>query len=482
MTVEIITPRPKKTLDNTWVAVGISMLTPAGGTDETWRKLHAQEPTAGPIRDPLGEEPGYYYQTKTIKDQNYHLWEARIAGYVPDFRYTRYIKDPKELRRGRPLATQFGMEAGGMALEDSGLYVISEAGTITERDRVYKEDITRDYRVGSLDQSKIKPHQIGVSVGTTIGSGVGLGEAQKILMERGPDRVPGLTAVDLIPDTSASAIEMALGLEGSFLSVGAACASSGMALIAATEKLARHQHLSKGLRAMLVVGLESPIVPVVMAAFTNVTALTRKFNDEPHRASRPGDRDRSGFVMGEGAGGVVVTSARFALQHGLPIYGVIAGAGERRDENRDRSLTNPDGTGINASMRMALEEAGISGSEIKHVNLHGTSTPEGDVTEITEVKKVCGDNVPISSGKGVTNHLLGASAVVEVVECLKAQQEGESAPPNTNLENPAEPANYVMSSGQVKSPKFSLSNSAAFGGQNTSFVITRFEKGNLTEV
>jgi 3-oxoacyl-[acyl-carrier-protein] synthase II len=223
-------------------------------------------------------------------------------------------------------------------------------------------------------------------------------------------------------------------------------------------------------------GSEAAIVPLGIGGFAAMKALSTR-NDEPAKASRPWDKDRDGFVMGEGAGIVVLEELEHAKKRGARIYGEIVGYGMTADAYH-MSAPLPNHEQAQRSMRIALQKAGLNASDIDYINAHGTSTPVGDVAEVRAVKAVLGDaakRVPVSSTKSMTGHLLGAAGVVETIVCVKAIETGV-VPPTINLDTPDEECDldFVPNTAREVKPKIALNNSFGFGGHNVSLAVREF--------
>jgi len=224
-------------------------------------------------------------------------------------------------------------------------------------------------------------------------------------------------------------------------------------------------------------GSEAPFAPVCFSGFANMTALSTK--EDPDRCSIPFDKERDGFVMGEGAGIVILEEYEHAVARGAKIYAEVVGYGTTCDAHHI-TMPSPDGTGAAKAMEMAIAGAGIRPEEVSYINAHGTGTPYNDLFETRAIKKVFGDaayKIPVSSTKSMTGHMLGAAGVVEAIVCVKAMQDG-IVPPTINLQVPDEELDldYVPNAARKQELTYSLSNSFGFGGHNGTLLLKRFEK------
>lgn len=447
-----------------YVVTGIGMITPVGrNLSENWANITSGRCGVDRVSAP-----------KDYPNWDLSSWPVQIASQVPDFNYTRYIREGvKELKKGRPRQAQLALEAGGMALQDSGLIRVSEP----EQLRVDQEFSIEALKVEGL--VGVEPHEIGIAMGTTAGGALeAVRHAEDLRYPNWESKFSPFAAVDAIPDTLASAVSMTFGTTGTYYVVGSACSSGANSIIRAIETLENHAKIEDGVRVMLAFGVECQITPVGMAAFIQNKALTRDFNYRPGEASRPFDSEASGFVMGEAGSALVIESLEHAEERGAKIYGVIDGFGETRDAGT--SLTFPDGVGSRRAMKMALAVSGLSPSDIEYVNAHATST-NGDKEELRAILAVFGRDVLVSSTKGQTGHLVGAGGNVELAYCLQAFQEGNSVPPGINLINPVAEANFVTTYNPNRRVNVIASNSFAFGGHNVTLIVQRYDKTNLTE-
>lgn len=310
----------------------------------------------------------------------------------------------------------------------------------------------------------VDPERILVDYATGIGGLWTLLDGWDTLREKGPRRVLPMTIPMLMPNASAAAVSMALGARGGARTVVSACASG-------TESIANaYEHLQLGLADVVVAGgTEAVIHPLPIAAFAAMQALSRR-NDAPHRASRPYDVDRDGFVLGEGAATLVLETLEHATARGARIYAELSGGGITSDSYH---ITAPDPAGLGASraVHAALKQSGATPDDVTHINAHATSTPVGDIAEFAALKSVFGDRVgtiPVSATKAATGHLLGGTGALEALFTVKAIHES-LAPPTINLDNQDEaiPLDVVTSPRDLgNGPQLAISNSFGFGGHN----------------
>ncbi len=316
--------------------------------------------------------------------------------------------------------------------------------------------------------------RIGAVIGTAIG-GIGtLFEQLQVFNERGPLRVSPFLVPMMIPDTGGGMIAINLGIRGPNMAVVTACATGTNAIGEAAEVIRRGQA-----EVMFAGGSEAAIVPIAMAGLNVMTALSMQ-NDEPARASRPFDLHRDGFVMGEGAAVLVLESLEHAQERGVPILAEFSGYGTTNDAYHI-SAPAENGAGAALCMRAALDDARLETGDIDYINAHGTSTPLNDKSETAAIKTVFGErayNIPISSTKSMTGHLLGASGALEAVICVNALQT-QSAPPTINYETPDPDCDldYVPNSARSMKIDKVMSNSFGFGGHNASIILSRYLNG-----
>ena len=368
-------------------------------------------------------------------------YACQIAGEVKDFDPNPAFPNPKEVRRADRF-TQLGVFAAWKALEDSGMDL---------------EELDRD--------------QIGCFIGSGIG---GLGTTEKqhsILTSRGPGKVSPFMIPMLILNMASGVFSIYQKLRGPNMATCSACATSTHALGEAWRTIKMGDA-----KAIFAGGAEATIVPMGMSGFAAMRALSTR-NDDPKRASRPFDKERDGFVMGEGAGVLVLEEMEHAIMRGGKIYCEIVGYGNTADANH-LTAPDPEGDGAARCMQMALRNAGLDPENIDYINAHGTSTPQGDICETKAVRKVFkehADSLVVNSTKGATGHMLGAAGAVEMILTAKALQNG-IAPPTINLENPDPECDldYVPNEAREMDISAALNNSFGFGGHNATIAATKF--------
>ena len=405
------------------VVTGLGMLSPlAQSVDATWRKVLAGESGIGEITH--------------FDSSNY---STRFAGQVNDFDPQEYIdkKDAKKMDR----FIQLGIAAGKQALADSGL----------------KIDATNAGRVG-------------VAIGSGIGGLELIEQNHQKLLNSGPKRVSPFFVPSTITNMISGFLSIMEGLKGPNLNVVTACTTGVHNLGIAARTIAYGDA-----DAMLAGGAEASITPLALAGFASARALSSR-NDNPQAASRPWDTDRDGFVMGEGAGVVMLEEYEAATARGATIYGELVGFGMSGDAYH---MTSPpeDGEGAAAAMENALNDAGVEKTEIGYINAHGTSTPAGDKAEVAAVKRVFGEhaaNLMVSSTKSMTGHLLGAAGSVEAIFTLLSLRD-KIAPPTINLDNPGEGCDldFVAHKAKEYDAAYALCNSFGFGGTNGTLIFKR---------
>jgi 3-oxoacyl-[acyl-carrier-protein] synthase II len=311
----------------------------------------------------------------------------------------------------------------------------------------------------------------GVMIGSGIGGLTGIAETAIVLKERGPRRVSPFFIPGRLINLASGYVSIAHGLKGPNHAVVTACSTGAHAIGDAARLVALGDA-----EVMVAGGAESPISRIGMAGFIACRALSTSFNDTPEKASRPYDRDRDGFVMGEGAGCVVLETYEHAKARGARIYAEVIGYGLSGDAHH---ITAPaeDGDGAYRCMAMAIKRAGISPAEIDYINAHGTSTPLGDEIELSAVQRLVGNaagKIRMSSTKSSIGHLLGAAGAVEAIFAVLAMRDG-IAPPTINLDNPSveTPIDLVPHRAKQRAIDIALSNSFGFGGTNASLIFRR---------
>jgi 3-oxoacyl-[acyl-carrier-protein] synthase II len=316
---------------------------------------------------------------------------------------------------------------------------------------------------------------VGVIIGSAIGGLNTLSEQFDVLFQKGPDRISPFFVTMLITDLAAGQISIKYGLKGPNFALSSACATGAHAIGEAAEIIKRGDA-----DVMIAGGSEAPIVPISMAAFSNMRALSTR-NDDPARASRPFDATRDGFVLAEGAGTVVLEAEEFALARHAPILAEVIGYGATADAHH---VTEPaqDGRGAAKAMQVALRKAGLRPEDVQYINAHGTSTPAGDRAEVAAIKHVFGaaaQHLPVSSTKGATGHMLGAGGSAEAIFCIKAMREGV-IPPTINYQfpDPECDLDVVPNEARYTGPlQVTMTNAFGFGGHNVSLAFRRYESG-----
>ena len=331
----------------------------------------------------------------------------------------------------------------------------------------------------ALDDAKWHPKtyedqiRTGVMIGSGIGGIGGIYDASVTLIEKGPRRVSPFFIPGRIINMASGYVSIEFGLKGPNHAVVTACSTGAHAIGDAARLVALGDA-----DVMLAGGAESPINRLSMAGFAACKALSTNFNDQPQKASRPYDKDRDGFVMGEGSGVMVLEALDHALARGAHIYGEVVGYGMSGDAYH---ITSPseDGDGAFRCMQAALKRAGITPSELDYINAHGTSTPVGDEIELRALERLVGDaagSISMSSTKSATGHLLGAAGAIEAIFSVLAIRDG-MVPPTLNLDHPSVQTEVDLVPHQSKAKKVdvALSNSFGFGGTNASLVFRRYQ-------
>jgi 3-oxoacyl-[acyl-carrier-protein] synthase II len=406
------------------VITGVGMVTPLGtGTEKTWKGL--LEGRSGIRRITQFDAAGF---------------PCRIAGEVSDFEIDRFIQIKEQKKMDRFI--HLGFAAATMAMEDSKL-------TITE------------------DNAE----RVGVLIGSGIGGLSTIERYHKVMLEKGPKKISPFFIPMLIINLAAGQIAIRFGVKGPNSAVATACASGTHSIGDAFRIIQRGEA-----DAMIAGGTESVITPLGVGGFTAMKALSTR-NDEPERASRPFDRDRDGFVMGEGAGILILEEMQYALNRGARIYAEIIGYGMTGDAYH-LTTPSPDGEGAARCMLAALKDSNIKNEEVDYINAHGTSTKYNDELETSAIKKIFGKHaykLAISSTKSMTGHLLGASGGVEGAICALSIF-NKIVPPTINLDNP-DPAcdlDYVPHKARALDMNITMSNSFGFGGTNACIVFRKY--------
>ncbi len=320
----------------------------------------------------------------------------------------------------------------------------------------------------NLDPRTMDPFRVGVVVGSGIGGIVTLSQQYDVLREKGPRRVSPFLIPMMLGDMASAQVSMLTGAMGVNFCVVSSCSSGADAIGQAWEMIRRHD-------ADIVIagGSEAPICPVAVAGFGNMRALSR-FNEDPPRASRPFDADRDGFVIGEGAALLVLESEESASRRGAEPLVELLGYGASSDAHH-LTEPSPDGSGAATAMKTAMKQAGVGADDLDYINAHGTSTPLNDRQETRAIKSALGEHayqVPISSTKSMTGHLLGAGGALEAFACMMAIRD-DIIPPTINLEHPDEECDldYTRSQAKTKPVNIAMSNSFGFGGHNSVLIL-----------
>jgi 3-oxoacyl-[acyl-carrier-protein] synthase II len=387
-------------------------------------------------------------------------WAGLVAGTSGAATIKRFDPSPLEVR--------FGCEVKGF---DPSPYI--------DRKEAKRYDLFLQYAVGAATQAMAdaglgaqvpEPERAGVIIGSGIG-GIGTFEEQcRISIEQGPKRVSPFFVPMFIPDIASGVVSIRTGAKGPNYCTVSACASSAHAL---GESF---RFIQTGVADLMITGgAEAAITPLAVAGFTNMKALSTR-NDEPARASRPFDKGRDGFVMGDGAGVLILEALEHATQRGARIYAEVLGYGLTGDAHHITQPA-PGGEGAQRAMRMALDDAGVARTEVGYINTHGTSTPLGDVGEVNAVKAVFGQHAHtmiVGSTKSMTGHLLGAAGGLEFAICVLAMHHGV-IPPTINQDEPDPECDLNCAPNQAvkRQVEVAVSNSFGFGGHNVSLVVRR---------
>ncbi len=406
------------------VITGMGMITALGNTtEETWQGL---------LQGQSGIEP--------IKNFDARQYSVRFAGDVKNFDPTPYM-DRKEIRRNDPF-THLAVAASRQALAQAQLSITEELAP-----------------------------EVGVCIGSGIGGLMALHDQFAVLYDKGPERVSPFLIPMMMINAAPGMVSLLTGAQGPTWAAVSACATSGNALGEAWETIRRGTA-----RVMIAGGAEKAVTPLSIAAFANMHALSRR-NDDPHHASRPFDAGRDGFVMGEGAGILVLEELDFALERGATILAELVGYGSTADAYHITEPA-PGGQGLVRAMHHALQSAKLQPEQIDYINAHGTSTRLNDATETQAIKTCFGDyayKVPISSTKSMLGHTFGAAGAIEAAISILTINHN-IIPPTTNLEQPDPECDldYVPNQAREKPVHIALSNSMGFGGHNTCLIFKRF--------
>ena len=408
------------------VVTGLGTVNPAGNDISSfWNSLKAGKTGIGPL---------------TMFDAT--DFAVKVAGEVKDFDPSKFM-DKKEARKMARF-TLFAVVAAIQAADDAGL------------------------KAGNFD-----PQRAGICLGNGIGGFEVIEENMKRLFDRGPTGIAPMTIPKMIANEGAANASIKLGLKGPSIVVATACAS-GTDAIGQSLDMIRTGRVD----CMVTGGMEAAITPFSIGGFSKIQALSTKYNDCPEKACRPFDKDRDGFIMGEGSGVLVLEELEHARKRNAPIYAELMGYGSTCDAGH-LTAPDPEGEGAARSMRLALADAGMKPEEIDYVNAHGTSTPTNDPIETKAIKKAFGDHaykLKISSTKGVTAHMVGAAGGTEAIISVLAIKNG-FIPGTLNLEHPGEGCdlNYVTGAGMDGEVNGVLSDSLGFGGHNASVIFKKYK-------
>lgn len=414
----------KRTMRNRVVVTGMGAITPIGNSvDEFWIGLKEKKVGIGPIS---------VFDTTDYK--------VKLAAEVKEFEGKNYM-DPKTAKRMERFS-QFAVAASKEALEDAG-----------------------------INMEKEEPYRVGVCIGSGIGSLQSIEREYKKLLDKGPNRVNPLLVPLMIGNMAAGNVAIQFGLKGKCFNVVTACATGTHSIGEAFRSIQYGEA-----DVMVAGGTEASITPLSIAGFGALTALST--SQDPLRASIPFDKERNGFVMGEGAGVVVLESLEHAKSRGAKIYGELVGYGATCDAYH---ITSPaeDGSGAAKAMEVAIEDAGIKPEDIDYVNAHGTGTHHNDLFETKAIKLALGQHayeVSVNSTKSMVGHLLGAAGGVEFITCVKSIEEGfVHATAGLETEDEDCDLNYTKGEGVHREIQYAISNSLGFGGHNASLVVKKFE-------
>lgn len=368
-------------------------------------------------------------------------YPTQIAGEVKNFNPEEFM-DKKDVKRNDRFV-QFAMAAAKMAVKDANL-------TVTEENA----------------------EQVGVYIGSGIGGLATWEEQHTVLMEKGPRRVSPFFIPMMIANMASGQVSIELGAKGPTSSAITACAT-GTNAIGDAFRLIQHGHAD----VMITGGAEATIRPMALAGFCSAKAMSTR-NDEPQKASRPFDKDRDGFVMGEGAGILVLEELEHAKRRGASIIAEVIGYGMSADAHHI-TAPSPGGEGAARCMKNALNDAGVDPTEVDYINAHGTSTDQGDIAETMAIKKVFGEHayeLAVSSTKSMTGHLLGATGGIEAIATAYAIRD-QILPPTINLENPDPECDldYVPNVARKAKVDVAISNTFGFGGHNASIVLKKYK-------
>jgi len=402
---------------------GIGVITPIGtGIEQFWKRLRAGD---------VG--------VRAITRFDTSAYSSRIAAQVDDFDPSDYLS--RKRMRWTDRYAQFAVAAAKLAIEDASFSVNGNGNDMS------------------------------VYMGSALGGLAYADEQSNVFREGGIGAVRPLLAISVFGGASTSNISIEFGLHGENIANANSCASGAVAIGQAYQAIARGET-----RAALAGGVEAPLAPLLYGAFTVINAMSRK-NDDPQHASRPFDRDRDGFVMAEGAGVLLLERMDDAISRGVHIYGEVAGFGLTND-GYHMSAPRPDGKHVARAMQKALDDAGVSASEVEAINAHGSSTPLGDRTEALSYQEVFGERaslIPVSATKGQHGHALGATGAWEVAISLLSMRDG-AIPSSVNFKTGDDECQLAIANQEVSiRPRVVLSNSSGFGGINAALVLKATE-------
>ena len=406
------------------VVTGLGAVTPVGNTvEEFWTAICEGRSGIGPITK---------FDATT--------YPARFAAEVRGFDPLRWM-EKKEVKKMDPFI-HYALAAGVMAVEDAG-----------------------------LDFAKEDPVRCGSLIGSGIGGMTAILDSHKVLLERGPDRVSPFFIPSIIINMASGHLSIRYGIKGPNSAVVTACATGNHAIGDALKIIQRGDA-----DVMLAGGTEACILGLALAGFCSIKAVSTR-NDAPEKASRPFDRDRDGFVMGEGAGVVVLETLEHAVRRDARIYAEVIGYGMTADAYH-MTAPDPDGDGATRAMALTLQDAAVDPTQVGYINAHGTSTPYNDKTETLAIKRVFSDHaqrLAVSSTKSMTGHLLGAAGGVEAIATVLALYHG-ILPPTINYETPDPECDldYVPNQARKQQVEVALSNGFGFGGTNATLAFRRY--------
>ncbi len=412
-------------MDRRVVITGYGVISPIGiGADDFWNSLASGKSGISRVST---------FDTSQFSTQ--------IGAEVKNFQPEKYI-DKKKIRK-MDRFSQLAFAAAKIAIEDA-----------------------------KLDMKKEDPFRVGVIVGSGIGGLSTVAAEHQVLLEKGPRRVSPFMIPMLITNIAAGEIAIAHNIKGPNYSLSSACATSNHTIGDALRLI----HYGDA-DVIIAGGSEAAVTPLGLAGFCSARALSTR-NDDPEHASRPFDKERDGFVMGEGAGIVILELLEHALSRGVTIHAELIGYGATNDAYHI-TAPSPDGQSAARAMSNALADGGVKPEEVDYINAHGTSTPLNDKVETFAIKKVFGDyayKIPISSSKSMIGHLLGAAGVVELIATILSMEK-EMLPPTINYEfpDPECDLDYVPNKARPKKINVALSNSLGFGGHNATLVVRKYK-------